>query len=151
MIGHGVPGLDIRQDHEFVATASAVFAALTIGMDAWWPVSARLTGQGGHMHLVPELGAKLTELGPGGSGVIWGVVDAIDPDRRIYIQGWFGVRGVVAGRVHFDLEPSPSGCRLKLAHQAIGPVPEDQNPRIRTMWREILDGALRRYLTGTPV
>jgi len=30
MIGHGVPGLDIRQDHEFVATAAAVFAALTI-------------------------------------------------------------------------------------------------------------------------
>ncbi|MFN4100919.1 MAG: SRPBCC family protein [Pararhodobacter sp.] len=151
MIGHGVPGLDIRQQHDFATSDAALFHALTQGIDEWWPPDTRLTGPLGRLSLVAEPGAVLIERGPGGAAVIWGTVDAVEPERRLYLNGWFGVQGAVAGRVHFDVTGIASGARLTLLHQAIGPVPEDMNTRHRATWRRILDGALRAYLSGTPV
>lgn len=149
MIAHGVPGLDIQQNHPLAAPPSAVFAALTVQVDAWWPVSHRLVG--GRLALAPELGASLHESGPQGAGAIWGIVDLIEPDRRLYLSGWFGVPGVVMGRVQFDLNPEGPGTRLGLLHQAIGPVSEDRVSVHRSRWREILGTALARHLSGTPV
>lgn len=151
MIGHGVPGLSIRQEHDFPAHGAAIFDALTLGIDAWWPAEARVCGQGGRLTLAPELGAALVEQGAGGAAAIWGVVDAIEPARRLYLNGWFGVAGVVSGRVHFDLDETAEGTRLTLLHQAIGPVPEDLNTQFRARWRRILDSALRKHLTLTTV
>lgn len=151
MIGHGVPGLEIRQEYDFTSTCAALFTALTLSLDAWWPFDVRLTGPSGRLSLLPELGAPMIETGAGGGGVIWGVVDAIEPDRRLYLNGWFGVQGVVAGRVHFDISETATGSRLLVQHHAIGPVPEDLNTRYRALWRRILGTSLREHLAGTPV
>lgn len=151
MIGHGVPGLDIRQEHDFSVTCAAVFAALTLQLDAWWPADLRVTGPGGRLSLEGSIGTPLVETGPLGSAVIWGHVDSVAPDSRIYLNGWFGVQGVVAGRVHYDLADLNGGCRLTLLHQAIGPVPEDLNTRYRGNWRRTLGGALREHLSGVVV
>lgn len=149
MIAHGVPGLDIHQTHGLSAPPAAVFAALTVQIDAWWPKGQRLFG--GHLELVPSLGAVLVERGAAGAGAIWGVVDLIEPDSKLYLSGWFGVPGVVMGRVQFDLHPDGAGCRLALLHQAIGPVSEDRVSHHRAQWREALGGALTRHLSGTAV
>lgn len=151
MIGHGVPGLDIRQEHDLPGTCAAVFAALTVQIDVWWPADMRVTGRAGKLALEPSLGAALVETGARGSQAIWGTIDAFEPDRRLYLGGWFGVHDVVAGRVHFDLAEQDGHCRLTLHHMAIGPVPEDLNTRYRAAWRHILGVALRNHLTGTPV
>eukprot|EP00043_Microstomoeca_roanoka_P027584 m.269351 g.269351 ORF g.269351 m.269351 type:complete len:152 (-) comp77780_c0_seq1:204-659(-) len=151
MIGHGVPGLDIRQEHEYPVAAAGVFAALTLGLDAWWPVEERVIGPEGHLSLTAQLGAPLVEEAPGGQAAIWAVVDLVEPDRRLYLSGWFGVNGVVAGRVHFDLTDLETGSRLKLSHQAIGPVSEDVHSRRRAQWRRILDTSLREHLSGLSV
>ena len=151
MIGHGVPGLDIRQEHDFAMPRSTIFSALTQGIDAWWPEDTRVARPQGRLSLRAEPGAMLIETAPGGASVIWGMVDAVEPGRRLYLNGWFGVQGVVAGRVHFDLTDRPEGCRLTLIHQAIGPVPEDMNTRYRATWRRILHGALRDYVSGVQV
>ena len=148
MIGHGVPGIDIRQEHDFNTSAAALFAALTLGLDAWWPPEARVLGPDSRLSLTAELGGTLIESLPLGHGVIWGVIEAIEPDRRLYFNGWFGIQGVVAGRVHFDLAERASGSRLTLVQQAIGPVPEDQVNRRGKLWRQLLDGSLRRYVSG---
>jgi len=150
VIGHGVPGLNIRQEYLFDASAMALFEALTGQVDRWWPASARLLGPNSRLTLPAVLGADFTESA-GPSGAIWGRIDMLETGRRLYLQGWFGVRGVVAGRVYFDLEPEGAGTRLVLLHQAIGPVTEDQSSRFRALWRDILDQALRQHLTGIAV
>ncbi len=150
MIAHGVPGLDIRQEYEFGALPSAVFDALTLGLDQWWPDRLRQL-PGGRLSLLPELGAFLAEEGAAGSGGVWGQVDLIEPGRRLYLNGWFGVPGVVMGRVHFDVEARDTGAVLTLTHRAIGPVPEDRVARQRALWREVLGTELRNHLSGTPV
>lgn len=149
MIAHGVPGLDIQQSHVLPALPAAVFAGLTLQIDAWWPPAHRLAG--GRLALVPQLGASLSETAAHGMGAIWGVVDLIEPDRRLYLSGWFGVQGVVMGRVHFDLLAEGAGCRLTLLHQAIGPVSEDRVSAHRARWREVLGSALAQHLAGTRV
>lgn len=151
MIGHGVPGLDIRQEHDLAGTCAAVFAALTLQLDVWWPADLRVTGPTGRLSLEASVGAPLVETGARGAAAIWGIIDSIEPDRRLYLSGGFGVPGVVAGRVHYDLAAHDEGCRLTLLHQAIGPVPEDLNTRYRSSWRRILGVALRDHLAGTPV
>ena len=150
MIGHGVPGLNIRQEYLFPASPAAIFDALTQQVDRWWPATGRLLGPGSHLSLPAILGGEFTETA-GQAGAIWGRVDAVEAGRRLYLQGWFGVRGGVAGRVYFDLEPQGDQTRLILLHQAIGPVSEDQSSRHRALWREILDQALRSHLSGLAV
>lgn len=151
MIAHGVPGIDIQQSHVFRAAAVVVFAALTSDIDAWWPASQRLTGPSAHLSLAPTLGAELVETGPAGAGsAIWGRIDLIVPLSRLYLNGWFGVPGVVMGRVHYDLYPEAGTTRLVLTHQAIGPVSEDRVSRQRSLWREALGGSLARHLSGIP-
>lgn len=149
MIAHGVPGLDIQQSHLLAAPPEAVFAALTDNIDSWWPQAHRILG--GRLALAPVLGAALTETGAQGAGTIWGMIDLIEPGRRLYLSGWFGVQGVVMGRVHFDLQSEGAGCRLTVLHQAIGPVSEDRVSTHRARWREVLGTALARHLSGTPV
>lgn len=135
MIGHGVPGLSIRQEHDFPAHGAAIFDALTLGIDAWWPAEARVCGQGGRLTLAPELGAALVEQGAGGAAAIWGVVDAIEPARRLYLNGWFGVAGVVSvrsgrnGRGHAP-DPAASGDRPG-ARGSEHPVPRPLAPHPR--------------------
>ena len=150
MIGHGVPGIDIRQEHDFSASAAVLFAALTIGLDAWWPAEARVLGADSRISLTADLGAYLIESNDDGHRIMLAQVEAIAPDRRLSFNGWFGIAGIVAGRVQFDLTDREDGTRLTLVHQAIGPVPEDQVNRRSRLWRQILDQSLRRYVGNTP-
>ena len=152
MIGHGVPGLNIRQQHDFPAPVQRIFAALTREIDLWWPQAARLTGPQGRLSLLPELGAALIESGPGGAGAIWGQIDRIEAPVHLALSGTFGVPGAVMGRVWFDLAPlEVDGCRLTLVHQAIGPVSEDRAQQHGRLWRQVLDESLRAHLAGRPV
>lgn len=149
MIGHGVPGLNIQQSYDFPAHPVQVFAALTGGFDQWWPRTWRQTGPQGTLSLMPIIGAALLEVGPDDAQAIWGWIDGIKPPWHLYLLGRFGVDGVVAGRVHFDLEAVDSGCRLSVLHQAIGPVPEDRGGSLRRAWRAALDDDLRQFLIAT--
>lgn len=150
MIGHGVPGLDIHQSYAFPNAAEQVFAALTQGFDAWWPLDWRQTGPGGHLALASEIGAALTETGPEGAAAIWGWVDAFELNKHLHLQGHFGIDGAVAGRVEFDLTETADGCTLSLLHQVIGPVPEDRGSKFKVAWRAAIDTNLRNYLLTQP-
>ena len=151
MIGHGVPGIDIRQEHQFATSAAALFTALTLGLDSWWPDEARVLGNASLLTLTPSPGGSPVETTTDGQGVIWGMIDQIEPERRLYFNGWFGIPGIVAGRVHFDVVENSSGARLSLLQQAIGPVPEDYVNRRSQLWRKLLDKSLRAYVTEATV
>ena len=118
--------LDIRQVIDLPASPAQVFDALTRGVDRWWGRPYRQTGDGGVITLVPEIGANMVEAGDDGHAVIWGRVEEVKRPERLYLAGRFGIRGAVAGRVHFDLAPlEGGGCRLTLLHQAVGAIPEE--------------------------
>ncbi len=148
MIGHGVPGLNIHQSFEYSSSPKAVFAALTEGLNAWWPTSWRQTGPDATLVLNAWLGAAMTETGAADAGAIWGWIDAIIPDKQLHLLGHFGVENAVAGRVQFDIDPNEEGCTLQVLHQAIGPVAEDRGAKYRIAWRDALDTRLRAYLQG---
>lgn len=148
MIGLGIPGLNIRLDIDLTASSTTVFAALTEGLDAWWPDSLRRFG--GVVSLDPRIDGAMIEEGAGGAAAIWARVDCIVPGRALHLSGHFCIDAVVAGRVMFELtDLSDSACRMSLVHIAIGPVSVDYALNRRKLWVETLDGALRRYLAGS--
>jgi len=148
VIGHGVPGLNIQQSYVFPVPCEIAFAALTQGIDHWWPRDWRQLGPTGRLTLRAEVGAAMTEASAKGDMAIWGWVDALSPPHTLHMQGHFGIEGAVAGRVEFDLTDAGDGCNFAVSHQAIGPVPEDRGGKFRATWRKTLDIGLREYLLG---
>ena len=89
----------------------------------------------------------MIEYGPGGHQAIWGRIEEIWPPAKLYLSGRFGMLGAVAGRIHFDLEPSGErGCRLTVMHQAVRPIAEPVREAFIAGWRELIDRRLRAHL-----
>lgn len=140
-------GLDIRQETELPASTDRVFAALTQDINQWWNGAHRQTGEDGLIVLEPEVGADMVERSSGGHAVIWGRVEEVRRPDRLYLSGRFGVRGAVAGRVHFDLAATGNtGCRLVVSHQAIGAIPDEMRSNFVAGWHELIDRHLRAHI-----
>ena len=140
-------GLDIRQETEFSVSPEIVFDALTRDVQDWWIM--RQTTPGSSLTLQPKVGASLLECSPDGHEVIWGTLEEVRRPDRLYFSGRFAVKGAVAGRVHFDLEPIPhGGCRLILSHQAVGNIAEDTRNSFNAGWGKLLGHCLTSYLRG---
>jgi len=141
--------LNIRQQIDFAVSPARVFSGLTSEINQWWGASFRQTGLGSQLVLEPEIGSAMVEFGSDGHAVVWARVEEIKPNQRLYLAGRFAVEGAVAGRIHFDLEDlGASGCRLTLAHQAIGDIPEELTAKFNAGWRELIGVQLRQYLMG---
>jgi uncharacterized protein YndB with AHSA1/START domain/DNA-binding transcriptional ArsR family regulator len=138
-------GLDIRQEMDFSASPALVFNALTHDVQNWWIM--RQTNPGSSLTLEPRVGASLVERSPDGHEVIWGTLEEVRRPERLYFSGRFAVKGAVAGRVHFDLEPlTGGGCRLILSHQAIGNISEETRNSFNAGWGRLLGQCLTSYL-----
>jgi DNA-binding transcriptional ArsR family regulator/uncharacterized protein YndB with AHSA1/START domain len=144
--------MEIRQEVDLPATPERVFRSLTSQVGQWWTSPFRQAGAESRLELLPEIGAAMIEHGAGGHSVIWARVEEIAPPSKLYLSGRFAVAGAIAGRVHFELASIPAGCRLTLAHQAIGAIADETRERFVGGWRELLDHRLRAHLAeGTNV
>ena len=139
--------LDLRQETDLPTSTGRVFAALTQDIDIWWDNAHRQTGNGGRIVLDPEIGADMVERSSDGHAVIWGRVEEIRRPDRLYLSGRFGVRGAVAGRVHFDLiAVGNENCRLVVSHQAFGLITEETLSNFDAGWRELIGRRLRAHI-----
>ena len=141
--------VEIRQEVELPASPERVFDALTRDLGRWWTAPFRQAGAASRLELAPEIGAAMIERGPGGHEVVWARVEEIQPPLKLYLSGRFSMLGAVAGRIHFDLAPSGAqGCRIVVAHQAVGGIAAETRARFAEGWRELIDRRLRAHLTG---
>ena len=141
--------VEIRQEGELPASPERVFDALTRDLGRWWTAPFRQAGAASRLELAPEIGAAMIERGPGGHEVVWARVEEIQPPLKLYLSGRFSMLGAVAGRIHFDLAPSGAqGCRIVVAHQAVGGIAAETRARFAEGWRELIDRRLRAHLTG---
>ena len=136
--------VEIRQAVSLAAPPARVFEALTREIGDWWPF--RQAKQGARLTVAPEIGAALVEQGADGHAAIWAQIEEIQPPSRLYFSGRFAMVGAVAGRVHFDLAAEGAGCRLEVAHQAVGAIAEEAEASFRAGWRELLEKALPAHL-----
>ena len=143
MEGDMKPFVEIRQSVSLPAPPARVFSALTREIGDWW--AFRQTA-GGRLSLQPEIGAPLIETGADGHAAIWARIEEIQPPGKLYFSGRFAMVGAVAGRVHFDLVSEGDGCRLTVAHQAVGAIAEDTEASFGAGWRELIERALPAHL-----
>jgi DNA-binding transcriptional ArsR family regulator/uncharacterized protein YndB with AHSA1/START domain len=141
--------MDIRQEVTLPASPERVFASLTSEIGKWWTSPYRQAGVDSRLRLIPEIGEPMIETGANGHDVIWGRVEEVRAPDILYISGRFAVTGAVAGRIHFDLAPhGASGCKLTVAHQAMGRIPPEVRAGFTEGWRDLLDTRLRIHLEG---
>ena len=138
--------VEIRQSVSLSAPRERVFRALTRDIGAWW--AFRQTGQGASLSVEPEIGAQMIERGADGHQAIWARVEEIQPPARLYLAGRFALVGAVAGRVHFDLSEDGAGCRLDVAHQAVGAISPEAQASFTQGWRVLLHEALPAHLAA---
>jgi uncharacterized protein YndB with AHSA1/START domain len=140
-------GLDIRQETELPASPERVFVALTRDINHWWGAKYRQAGDESVLVLVPEIGSDMVERSSHGHAVIWGRVEEVRRPNRLYLSGRFGVKGAVAGRVHFDLDATGDGnCRLVVSHQAVGAIAEEMQSNFVSGWKDLIGERLRAQL-----
>lgn len=139
--------LDIRQQVRLPAPVEQVFRALTEEIDRWWAPPYRQAAAPSTLHLEPRIGAAMIETGRDGHAIIWGHVEEIHVPHRLYLAGRFAVRGAIAGRIHYDLQPAgAAACELTLVHQACGPIAAEARERFAQGWADLLDARLRQHL-----
>ena len=141
---------EIRLELEIDASPARVWTALTDGIGEWWPAEFYSGGEDGHRttSLDPSPGGLMKEIWEGGGGLVWGTVVAVEPEKKLQIQGttfpdwggpnvWFGT---------WSLEAIDGGTRLGFTESAIGKSAASQK---LAGW-EFLMGALRHHVHGTP-
>jgi DNA-binding transcriptional ArsR family regulator/uncharacterized protein YndB with AHSA1/START domain len=136
---------NIRQEVEYRASCTRVFAALTDGIDQWWQAPYRQV-EDSRLMMRPEVGSPMLESGRDGHTALWAVVDEVKPGALLALSGRFAVRGAVAGHVRYELEATPGGCRLVLQHRAVGDIDDKTLGRFSAGWQDLLGQRLTGYL-----
>ncbi len=111
---------------------------------AWLSSSGHTAMTGGKAAIRSEIGSAFSAWG----GYIEGVIQALDPDRRI-VQTW-RTKDFPADApdslLELTLTAVPEGTRLDLAHSRI---PRGQGVRYHSGWHERYFVPMARYFAGT--
>jgi len=127
--------INIEQHIEISAPAEAVFAGLVAQMGA---DNVRPDGVAMPMRL---------ELFPGGrwyrdlgddAGHFWGHVQVVKPPQLLELTGPLFMSYPVTNFIRYRLTETPTGTRLTLQHQAIGPVADDHCVGVNEGWGMML-------------
>jgi hypothetical protein len=133
----------IEAEIKLAGTPEAVFAALTTGLDGWWPHRAR---DGAHIVYEPRVGGCYFEDWGEGAGLLYGHVVVFEPPRRVItmLSGGYGA-SLVHKKIVEALEPAGDATLYKRALILSGEVSEEMEAMYRTGVAEVVD-ALKRHL-----
>ena len=95
--------MEINLEIEIAGTPEAVWAALTDGIDAWWPAEFYTGGleETRTFTLEARPGGRMYENWGGGAGTLWATIASVEPGVRLQATGtlfpnwggpslWFG-------------------------------------------------------------
>lgn len=141
--------LSIEQELRIAADPETVFSVLTKRPDEWWGTTHRLTinRSNAEIRLDPRAGGVMGEYWDGDSFSLWGTVSMYVPNRRLEISGSCGMKGAVCGIFGFEIEQDGDGTVLKLSHEAIGTIGQEQQDGFDRGWNELV-GNIKQIAEG---
>ena len=134
----------IEQEITIHAPVSKVFNALTHDVAAWWGTPFQLTPNPTALILEPHAGGRFYEEFAEGSA-LWAIVQSIQQDDHLVLDGRFGMFGAIHSVATFILEEQENGTLLKFSHQAMGEVGEKQEKGFTYGWNDLLGTRLKAY------
>ena len=146
---------DLRLEIDIDAPTAKVWQALTLDLGAWWPAEFYTGGvEGGRTTVLePTPGGLMKESWDDGGGLVWATVIAVEPERRLQVQGvtfpswggpniWFG---------SWSLTPAGDGTKLVFEESTVGKVSSGNLAEKEKGWGYLYRQALPAYLAGEPV
>lgn len=128
---------------ELASSPARAYAAFTEQFEQWWPVATHSLSRHARARctLDPSVGGAVEERSPDGTRHVWGMVEAIDPGRRIRFSWHPGREAESAQWIEVVFAPLPAGSRVTLTHggwDALGEIAPLLRREYVVGWREVL-------------
>ena len=135
--------MSIEQEITLSAPAPRVFRAITEEMDSWW--SPRIYHAPTKVVLEPQVGGRVFETHERET-TLWATVTCLEPNKKLVLDGRFGVKRPVVGIVTFELEERDGKTTLRLSHRAVGEISEEQIAGYRRGWGRLIQQDLPAWV-----
>jgi DNA-binding transcriptional ArsR family regulator len=137
----------IEESVTVAAAAAEVFTALTMEIDAWWPLR---NAPDSKMHLEPRVNGRFYEaFDDQGQGALYGAVTFIREGSELRLDGPMGIaEEMVNSTVRFTLQAGEAEgeTRLDLSHRLYGVFAENALQLWTDRWREVLGVHLKAFV-----
>lgn len=145
--------VDVALDWEIAASVQQVWTALFERPESWWPAEHRAGMKGSKMRFDARIGGNLREEHPGGGGLVWYNVVALEPLRSVDLSGQLATRygGPATSMLHLEITPGPNDGTtiLKLTDSVFGRIGPDMRASLATGWQQIIgDGFVSHVEKG---
>jgi len=144
----------IEKSLQVSLTRTKAFKLFTEGIDSWWPLNSHsvLGDQAVSCIFEPRAGGRIYETGPGERQILWGMVVACEPYRRL-VFSWHPGRGAdSAQEVEILFEAHAAGTRIVLKHRGwekLRDEAESNRRRYDTGWDTVLGECYLRAAENT--
>lgn len=103
---------------ELEVSSAEAYAAFTERFADWWPVATHSLSRcaATRCRFEPRVGGGVEEQAPDGTRHAWGVVQLVEPGRRLRFSWHPGREPDSAQWVEVEFTPSPGGSRVTLTH-----------------------------------
>lgn len=127
---------------DLAAAPARVYEAFTARFSEWWPAATHSLSRDAHARLSLDacVGGLVAEQAPDGTRHVWGVVEALEPGRRIRFTWHPGREPASAQWVEIVFAPAGSGSRVTLTHggwEALGEIAPLLRQEYASGWRQV--------------
>lgn len=128
------------------ASPAKVWELLTHNISVWWPSHFNSDPGTERFVLEPTVGGRMYEDTGNGSGVLWGNVVVVSPEKRLVIRGSmfpdYGGPGEFF--LSIEIEPRADGCKLTIDDAQFGVISTEGLESTEAGWKELF-GELKRF------
>ena len=133
------------------ASSADAYAAFTERFGEWWPVATHSLSRTAatRCRLEPRAGGVVEELAPDGTRHAWGLVESLEPGRRLRFSWHPGREPESAQWVEVEFAPHPGGSRVTLTHggwEALGEIGPLLRQEYAPGWLQVLRQSFAAYL-----
>ena len=118
----------IKQEYSIHGKPERVFDALTTKVDTWW--NHGFASPQSVFRIEPWIGGRFFEdFGEEKEGALFATITYIRAGAKLKMTGLMGMAGALIGTISYELEQQGDITLLKLSHQVIGELDDEDTGR----------------------
>ena len=134
------------------ASQEQVWKAIFSDIDSWWLPEFHVAGANSKISFDPQPGGPgIMESTPDGGALQWYTVQMHLPSQfKIYLVGYIAPEwgGQMTSHLMLAVEPTASGCVLKIADARNGNVDEKHVQSYKDGWNQLFTDGLKKFVEG---